>query len=181
MVNLRTMLESLKGFLKPSTVPYPYKEIPPAEGYRGKPLYDRDKCIGCGACSQVCPAKAITVVDQGSTRVLRVWHGHCAFCGRCEDTCPWEAIKLSREYVIVTYNKEEAEDKLELELAACASCGSYFTTSRQLSKIVELVEESINKRGASLEEYRKLISLCPPCRSRPEALKEASKFMLKMG
>ncbi|RLF14946.1 MAG: hypothetical protein DRJ97_05160 [Thermoprotei archaeon] len=181
MVNFRTMVESLKGLFKPSTVPYPYREIPPAEGYRGKPVYDKDKCIGCGACSRVCPALAITVSDGEGKRVVRVWYGHCAFCGRCEDSCPQEAIKLSRDYLAVSFNKEELEDKVELELARCPSCGSTFTTVRQLDKIFELVSQTLVKRGASLDEYRRLTMLCPSCRSKPAALMEAHRFMLKMG
>lgn len=180
-MNLRTMIESLKGLLKPSTVPYPYKSIPPAEGYRGKPLYDREKCIGCGACSQVCPAGAITLKDEGAKRTLRVWYGHCAFCGRCEDSCTWEGIKLSREFLVVVYNKEEAEDRVEVELEPCSSCKKYFVTSRQLAKLFEKAADSLSKREASIEDYRKLVQLCPFCRFKPENLRVAHRFMLKMG
>ena len=181
MVNLRTMVESLKGLFKPSTVPFPYRQIPVAEGFRGKPLYDKERCVGCGACSQVCPAGAISVVDEGSTRTVRVWHGHCAFCGRCEDTCPWEAVKLSREFIIAVVDKEEAEDKVELELTRCVNCGSPFITGRHLAKIIEQVEPTLTKKGASLDEYRSLASLCPSCRARPDVLKRSHAFMLKMG
>ncbi|MEM4699857.1 MAG: 4Fe-4S dicluster domain-containing protein [Candidatus Nezhaarchaeales archaeon] len=181
MVNLRTALESLKGLLRPSTVPFPRRQIPPAEGFRGRPLYDRDRCVGCGACKWVCPAGAISVADEGLKRVVRVWHGHCAFCGRCEDSCPWEGIKLSREFIIVVSKKEEAEDRVELGLARCPECGSAVTTERHLSKIIEGVRDALLKRGAPVDEYQRLASLCLKCRARAEALRRAHAFMLKMG
>ncbi|MCX8204766.1 MAG: 4Fe-4S binding protein [Candidatus Nezhaarchaeota archaeon] len=181
LVNLRTMAESLKGLLKPSTVPFPRRQVPVAEGFRGKPLYDREKCTGCGACRWVCPAGAISVVDEEAKRIVRVWHGHCAFCGRCEDSCPWGAVKLSQEFIIVVASKEEAEDKVELELARCPVCGSTVTAARHLSKAVEAVKEALSKRGASMDEYRSLASLCLRCRAKVDAVKRAHAFMLKMG
>lgn len=181
MVNLRTMLESLRGLLRPSTVPFPKRQIPPPEGIRGRPLYDRERCVGCGACSWVCPAGAISVVDEGDRRAVKVWHGHCAFCGKCEDSCPWEGIKLSQEFIVVVSRKEEAEDRVELDLARCPSCGSPVTTAKHLSKIIESVEEALSRRGVSVSEYKQLVSLCLRCRAKVEALRGAYAFMLKMG
>ena len=180
-MNFRTMIDSLKGLFKPATVPYPRKAIPPAEGFRGKPKYDPEKCIGCGACSKVCPASAITVTDVDGRRTVRVWYGHCAFCGRCEDSCPQEAIKLSTDYLAVSFNKEELEDKVEHEMARCPMCGSTFTAVKHLDKVYELARQALVKRGASLDEYRRFMLLCPSCRSRPEVLAEAHRFMLRMG
>lgn len=48
-----------------------------------------DTCIACGSCSYVCPTGAITVSDQGDTRVIAMPHvtmefklAKCASCGR---------------------------------------------------------------------------------------------------
>jgi len=48
-----------------------------------------DTCIACGSCSYVCPTGAITVSDQGDTRVITMPHvtmefklKKCASCGR---------------------------------------------------------------------------------------------------
>lgn len=50
---------------------------------------DEDACTGCGACSEICPADAITVDD-----VAKVDPELCTECGACTEECPVEAITL---------------------------------------------------------------------------------------
>jgi Fe-S-cluster-containing hydrogenase component 2 len=51
---------------------------------------DRLKCIGCGACTYVCPVEALEVVDMKSM----VDEEKCISCGQCVPACTWEAITL---------------------------------------------------------------------------------------
>ena len=51
---------------------------------------DKEKCIGCGACIDVCPVSALTMVDDKST----VDESACVDCGACVSTCPVEAMAL---------------------------------------------------------------------------------------
>jgi electron transfer flavoprotein alpha subunit len=53
---------------------------------------DRLKCIGCGACTYVCPVEVLEVIDMKCT----VKEG-CISCGECVDTCTWDAITLIKE------------------------------------------------------------------------------------
>ena len=46
-----------------------------------------DKCVGCGACKDNCPADAIT---EGSPYVIDP--EKCLDCGACAAQCPNEAI-----------------------------------------------------------------------------------------
>ncbi|MCK5558003.1 MAG: 4Fe-4S binding protein, partial [Candidatus Hydrogenedentes bacterium] len=67
---LRELGEALKLlFIEgPYTSKFPKEPSIPPETFRGKPQYDEEKCIGCGACAQVCPSRAIEVIDNLETR-----------------------------------------------------------------------------------------------------------------
>ena len=49
---------------------------------------DRDKCIGCEACTMVCPVGAISMVDGKAM----IDPEQCISCGACVGECPVEAI-----------------------------------------------------------------------------------------
>ncbi|MCI5774275.1 MAG: 4Fe-4S binding protein [Erysipelotrichaceae bacterium] len=50
---------------------------------------DQDTCIGCGACTGVCPTGAITLNADGKAECEE---GTCIDCGACVGTCPVSAI-----------------------------------------------------------------------------------------
>ena len=47
------------------------------------------RCVGCGGCNSVCPAKCI------DTKVFpfRIDEARCTCCGACFSACPLRAIK----------------------------------------------------------------------------------------
>ena len=51
---------------------------------------DTEKCTGCGACKEICPVEAITIVDD----VAVVDESTCIDCGQCVEECPVDAITL---------------------------------------------------------------------------------------
>ena len=53
-----------------------------------------DKCNGCLACVQNCPASALDYVDQGNKRSLLHNMARCARCGNCWRVCPTQAIEF---------------------------------------------------------------------------------------
>ena len=74
-------------------------EVP--DGFRGKLVYDIDKCIGCGACERVCPAHAIEMVGEpGPGRKVVHYAGRCCFCGQCVDVCPVKCLEMSKEFLL---------------------------------------------------------------------------------
>ena len=78
------------------------------------------RCVGCGACVDVCPQNAQKLIP--SRHFLRE---SCVRCGACESICPTQARKLyGREYTV--------EDLLPVLLADCefyAASGGGVTLS----------------------------------------------------
>ena len=103
----RILPEVLRNlFRKPATVKYPRVRVIPPEGYRGKPLIEREKCIQCWLCIRACPAKAITASPE--TKAPRIDLARCVFCGECADACPRKAIAMSLEFELAAYDKKQA-------------------------------------------------------------------------
>ncbi|NLB69646.1 MAG: 4Fe-4S binding protein [Lentisphaerae bacterium] len=51
-------------------------------------VIDKEKCIGCEACIDVCPVEAIAKEDDKCV----IDPEACVDCGACESVCPTEAI-----------------------------------------------------------------------------------------
>jgi len=49
---------------------------------------DKETCIGCGACVDVCPVSALSMEDGKAV----CDEGTCIDCGACIGTCPVSAI-----------------------------------------------------------------------------------------
>ena len=60
-----------------------------------KPKVERESCIGCGKCSEVCPAKAITMENQ----LPHINRSVCIRCFCCQEFCPKGAMRLHRPVI----------------------------------------------------------------------------------
>lgn len=52
---------------------------------------DEEKCVGCGACTEVCP-HAVFLVADGKAHIADL--DACMECGACARNCPTEAISV---------------------------------------------------------------------------------------
>jgi Pyruvate/2-oxoacid:ferredoxin oxidoreductase delta subunit len=55
------------------------------------PIIDREHCISCGLCIDICPDKALAA---GSDKIAEVAALSCMGCGHCQAICPVEAVSM---------------------------------------------------------------------------------------
>jgi len=192
---IRELKEVIKSlFSRAYTSDFPRKPHTPYERFRGRPYFHEEDCLGCTACAQVCPAKAIEVSDQvaGGTikRKLTVHWDICIFCGQCEANCPTlKGIMLSREFDLATTEKrQDLKQVIEKEFVICEYCGEpilpydqYVWVAKRLGALtftnaslllfylrsagLALKERFLaGNKQAALNRSTRLKILCPRCR-----------------
>ena len=140
---LRELKEAIRAlFSRPYTTRFPFEPHTPPDGFRGKPEFDEDHCIGCGACAEVCPALAIRVTDDADAdppaRRLELRYDKCIFCGQCELNCPTkEGVKLTKTYDMSTLDRAECVERIDHELVICEVCGAIVGTPKHLRWVAE--------------------------------------------
>lgn len=132
---VRELGEAIKSFFsKPFTTRFPF-ELPTTiqPEFRGKPIYVDEKCVRCGACAVVCPARAIDIIEKTDRRVLIRDYGKCIYCGQCGALCTTgEGIKFTNEFALATLDRDSLIEKIEDQLVSCERCGKTITTRKHL-------------------------------------------------
>ena len=131
-------------FEKPQTLKYPFETKEIADRYRGFHKNDWDKCTGCGNCADICPNKAITMVEipelpnkpeEGKkNKRPRLDYGRCCFCGLCVDICPPGSLTLTKDFLHIHFDKKTftfipKDEKLNKETYKAEKEYSIFTAS----------------------------------------------------
>ena len=60
--------------------------------YALRPVVERRKCVGCGACARSCPRQCITIADGKA----KITSKNCIRCYCCHEMCPQDAVLLKR-------------------------------------------------------------------------------------
>ncbi|MHC4155968.1 MAG: 4Fe-4S dicluster domain-containing protein [Planctomycetota bacterium] len=125
------------------TTRFPAEPCVVPEKYRGKPEFDLDTCIGCGACVNACPSLVCLAQEdnlQADPPVRRITLSYytCIFCGNCEANCTTgESIKLSDKWDLATLDKLSEVETHEFELQMCEKCGAKIGTKKHLVWLYE--------------------------------------------
>ena len=59
---------------------------------RPRPVFNHDKCVGCGDCVESCPAKTIELKDSKAVVDL----SDCIRCFCCQELCRYNAVEIKR-------------------------------------------------------------------------------------
>lgn len=95
---LSDVVQSL--FKSPATQKYPFVKKPAPQDFRGKLVWDPEKCTGCQLCVKDCPANAIelVVLDKVNKRFVMRYHAdRCIYCSQCVLNCRFKCLNMSNE------------------------------------------------------------------------------------
>jgi len=174
---LRELKEAIRALIKgPYTSKFPYQPHEPYEGFRGRPEFHEEDCVGCGACFQVCPARAIDMQDIDNKRVLTVYWDLCIFCGQCQANClTGKGIVLSREFDLATTGKrQELNQKIEKEFAVCEHCGEKIVPYDQILWVAKKLGPLIFSNASLMLFYNRNLSLASEEKGLPKESTEAA-------
>lgn len=110
---------------------------------------DASRCLGCAACSNVCPNAFITL-EQGEERTIRF--NRCSEeCHLCVEFCPAKALSLV---------PETEETSITFPLVKCPSCKACYATRPMLDRILSAVPSHLQ-----IDAYGTgWVEICPSCR-----------------
>jgi len=197
---IREVMEALKALIfGPYTSKYPKVKVEAPEGFRGKAIFYEEDCVGCAACAEVCPSRAISVEEKPSgdrkgIRKLTLRHDRCIFCGQCERNCiTKKGVRLTKEYELSTFRRQDVFTYIEKDLVFCESCGSPITTYEHIRwmadqtgiltftnptlylpalKSLSLIKEAESAQDRPHRRSDQIKILCPHCRREMTLLEE---------
>jgi len=192
---IRELAEAIRSLIKgPYTSKFPNVAHIPAKNFRGAPKYSEEGCVGCTGCVNVCPPGAIEFVDNVSRdipmRKMIIHHDECMFCGQCQALCTTRddtppGVKLTLDYDLAVFDRKDAINSVEKELALCETCKTTITTKAHLDwiskrlgplafsnptlfmsrlKELGLVDENITEVVKDLTRGDRMKILCARCR-----------------
>lgn len=146
---VRELVEAVRALLRgPYTSSFPSRPHVPHPNFRGQPVFDPEKCLGCLACEETCPVSAIAhrdeVSDQSAPRRVMIHYTDtCIFCGMCEANCINEhrGIRQTSGWELSYFDRSKALETIDMDLQLCESCGVVIGTRAHLAWLAERLGE----------------------------------------
>lgn len=118
LVGMRiTLGEAVKPII---TVQYPHQTLKMPARFRGHikltldPETGKSLCTACGLCVRACPSECIVVEGtkkagekKKSVDEFKLDFTTCSLCGSCVEVCPSDAIQFSKDYNVVSFNRDD--------------------------------------------------------------------------
>ncbi len=119
------------------TTRFPAEPCVVPERYRGKVEFDLEACIGCGACVNVCPTRALEQEDdlaaEKPVRRISYRYDACIFCGNCSENCTTEkGVGLSQQWDLAGLDREAMKETHAFDLQLCEKCGALIGAKKHL-------------------------------------------------
>ena len=86
------------SFLKDSKLSFASGFV--AKALEQRPQLKKKRCVACRKCFNICPAKAITMVDRGKKCYPRIDRSKCIRCFCCQEFCPKAAMIVHRSMIV---------------------------------------------------------------------------------
>jgi len=131
------------------------------EGEQKRSLsYRKNKCVGCGICSDICPTEALRLgplvpIARGLVDMdyVNVDKNKCALCGLCASSCPFDAFQFKIDDINIKENElyPKWKSSAEIDEEKCLYCKACetacprdaITVSRELPDRNKLVSGEI--------------------------------------
>lgn len=125
-----------------------------------------DRCNGCLACVENCPANALKATQEGEKQTLFHNMAKCARCATCWRVCPQEAIEF--QHLL----ENQWDEVITLDIVRCRICGEILHT--------EQLGETLPEKLLPFAE-----PLCPRHKARstslPQAFHSRGKISIERG
>lgn len=102
------------------TEQYPYEAPTMTARFRGhieligNEETGQPNCVVCGMCQRACPSECISLdgkkAESGKGKVLTRYmldFTKCSLCGSCVESCNFNALRFSKEYNLVSFDKND--------------------------------------------------------------------------
>ncbi|HOK40926.1 MAG TPA: 4Fe-4S dicluster domain-containing protein [bacterium] len=138
---IRELIEAIKILFteKRFTSKFPFVIEPMLKGMRGFPEL-QDECIGCGACVESCPAKAISKIEdeEKKKRKIRYDRTRCILCNTCAANCTTKkGVILKDKYDMSDFKRDNIVMEKEFDTINCEVCNKIITTKEHFNWLIE--------------------------------------------